>query len=128
LTHRLVHRALVATAVTVALVVAAAPAAASSEPLIVPISSAEHANPDVMVAPASSSEHSTPGSSTALIVPLTSTEHRPVSTTAVIAAGGRATQFGDSWDVLAAAGLLLAVLGAAVMAIRLQVSGRDVAV
>jgi hypothetical protein len=145
LTHRIIHTALVVTALTVALAVPAVPAVASDEPLIVPTSSTEHANHDAMIAPASSSEHgaNTPRSSTALIVPASSTEHadadvmvapasssehRPASTASVIAANGPATQSQDRWAAFAAVGLLLAVLVAAVMAIRVQIRGRDVAV
>jgi len=128
LTHRLIHRAVVATAMIVALAVAAAPATANGgHPLIVPTSSAEHANPDFMVVPTSSSERIAPGSSSDLIVPVTSTEHR-VSTTADVAQAGPATQSTVRWEVLAPVGLLLLVLGAAVTVIGLRIRTRDVAV
>jgi hypothetical protein len=93
-THHAAKRALLGMVMTVALAVPAVPAAASNgayersatrfhfisptalhNPLVVPISSAEHATPDVMVAPASSSEHGAPEPSAVLVVPMSNTEH-----------------------------------------------------
>jgi hypothetical protein len=124
--HPALQKALVAAAMAVALAVPATAAAAGGVPLIVPISSSEHATPDAMAAPASSSEH-TAGSPTALIVPGTNTEHR-VTPTAALTRGTSAPPSKGRWDVLAAAGVLLAVLAAALIVIRLQLRTRDVAV
>ena len=127
LSHRALHKALVAAAMAVALAVPATATAASGAPLIVPIASSEHATVDVLAAPASSSEHTAPGSPTALIVPGTNTEHR-VTTAAAVTRGTPAPPSEDHRDVLAAAGLLLAVLAAALIVIRFQLRTRDVTV
>jgi hypothetical protein len=128
-THYIAKKALIAMVIAVALAVPAVSATANSgDPLIVPSSSTEHVSTDVMVAPTSSSEHSAPAASTALIAPVKSTEHGSVSNAAVIATGSQSSHFQDRWAPFGVAGLLLAVLIAAAMAIRFGIRGRGATV